>query len=227
MRKTLFQIGVPFLVFFLFSCEKEKSKTELNPQGIRVHLTLNGPIYQGTFYSGYLPRTDYAIWIEDGNRQYVKTLRITRSVVSVGEYQHVDHLPTWMSKSGITYEKLLEETGNQPGVAPSFEGLTSASPYFPSEDSTQTFVAEWDFTDANGNAVPSGIYYFCAETANITKNEATSYTIQAENTFGAVDLKKEKITPATPTTHILELTAEFMWEDEDLAKPFSGIIEPN
>lgn len=227
MSKKIQQIGFCLFVLFLLSCEKEKSKTELNFQGIRIRLTLNGPVYQGTFYSGYLPRTDYAIWIENGNRQYVKTLHITRSVVSVGDYSHVDHLPTWMSKSGITYEKLLEETGNQPGVAPSFDGLTSASPYFPSEDSTQTFDAEWDFTDANGNTVSQGIYYFCAETANITKNEPTSYTIQAENTFGSVDLKKEKITPATPTTHILELTAEFIPESEDLAKPFSGITDPN
>lgn len=227
MRKTLSRIGFCLFILVLFSCEKEKSKTELNPMGIRIHLTLNGPIYQGTFYSGFLPRTDYAIWIEDGNRNYVKTLRITKSVVSVGEYSHVDHLPAWMSKSDITYEKLQEETENQPGVAPSFEGVTSASPYFPSEDTTQTFVVEWDFKDAKGNPVAPGIYYFCGETANITKNEPTAYTIQAENTFGSVDLKNERITPATPTTHILELTAEFIWEDKALTKPYSGITGPN
>ncbi len=224
--KELFKwIGFGLLMTVFLSCESEKSKITLEPTGIRIQLTLNGPIYQGTFYSGYLPRTDYAIWIEDQNRQYVKTLRITRSVVSVGDYSHVDHLPTWVSKSGITYDKLLEETGNQPGVAPSFEGVTSASPYFPSEDSTQTFVVEWDFTDSHGNAVSPGTYYFCAETANITKNEASSYTIQAETTSGSIDLKKNQIIPASPTAHIRELTGEFVVE-KALSKSGWGITEP-
>lgn len=227
MKKCLGGITLCMLLLMGISCEKEKSKAELGAQKLRIRLTLSGPIYQGTFYSGYLPRTDYAIWIEDQNRNYVKTLQITKSVVSVGDYSHVDHLPTWMSKSGITYEKLQEETGNQPGIAPSFEGITSASPYFPSEDTTQTFFAEWAFTDGSGKAVSSGIYYFCAESANITKNEATAYTIQAESTFGSVDLGKGKIQPATPTTHIRELSAEFIWENGNLTKPFSGILEPN
>ena len=210
MSRIAIAIFLTVLVLSGSGCEKEKG-IEPNPtiSSLIVKLHFNGPKYAGTFYTGYLPATDHAVWIEDAGRHYLKTLGISQSVVSVGRYSHLEHLLTWQAKSGITYEDLKAETDL--GVAPSFDAVSDASVYFQGDITDTTLVFEWNLKDKEGNRVPEGEFYFCAEVANITKDEATIYQVNNEPTSGLMDLKEGNIVPADPTQHILELSAEYQY----------------
>ena len=182
---------------------------QTEPKSVVVTLRFSGPRYVGGFYKDYLPATDYAVWVEDGEGEYIKTLGISQSVVSVGKYPHVDHLPTWKAKSGVTYEQLQAET--QEGIAPSFDAVSRASVLFREDMVDTTLTFEWDLKDARDQAVPEGTYYFCAEVANIAKDRAVSYEVIHEATRGKLDLKARTASPAEPTEHILELKAEYRY----------------
>ena len=174
---------------------------------LAIQLRINGPVYQGSFYKGFLPATDYAVWIEDEHGNYVETLAISESVVTVGEYSHVEHLPTWQQASGVTYEALQGETAD--GVAPSFDAVTSASVRFTGDVAEQTLTCVWPVFDVDVPLVEPGLYNYCAEVANITKDEAAGYRINAETTRGTVDVEHHTAQPAAPTSHILSLSASF------------------
>jgi len=182
----------------LAACGKESGKVS---RTVVVTLRFSGPRYEGSFYKGYLPATDYAVWVEDGERRYIRTLGISRSVVSVGEHPHLDHLPKWKAKSGLTYEDLKEETSE--GVAPSFDAVSRASVLFGEDLADTTLTFEWDLRDLEG------VYYFCAEVANISKDTAESYEVIHEATCGKLDTRSRTVVPAEPTEHILELKAEY------------------
>ena len=208
MFRILIALCLSVLVFTGTGCDSDNG-VEAKPtiSSATITLRFSGPRYAGSFYSGFLPATDHAVWIEDADGQYVKTLGISKSVVSVALYSHVDHLPTWMAKSGTTYEALQAET--EGGVAPSFDAVSGASVYFVGDVTDSTLVFEWDLKDGEGNRVLEADFRFCAEVANITKDEATSYHINSETTCGLMDLKEQSTTPADPTEHILELSAEY------------------
>jgi hypothetical protein len=205
-----------FSVLILLACSSEKTTKNPDIKTVTVNVGLNGPVYRGAFYQGYLPRTDVGIWIADANQNYVKTLKITPSIVSVGEYPHISHLPTWAVCSGVTYEQLQQETGNEAGIAPSFEAVTFASPYFATE-AAQTVSAVWDLTDRNGSRVSPGVYYLFAETANITKNDSVLVTIDAEHTSARLNLVAGAAEPAALTPHIRSVAVSF-----DLSAPSSS-----
>ena len=208
-------------------CSKDRSSMSPKIKSVTVELKLSGPMYQGTFYTGFLPRTDYGIWVVDADQKYVKTLKITTEAVSVGQYQHCDHLPAWMASSGITYAQLQQETGGQEGVAPSFDAISNASPYF-AADSVQIFTCTWDLTDRNGAQVKSGTYLVFAEAANITKSDPVVYTIDAEHTSARIDLVRGTIESAASTANIRSLTATFnLNEAAPSAKASGTILGPN
>ena len=212
MFRIIITLCLFVLVLFGTGCDNDNG-VEAKPTIVSATITLRfrGPRYAGTFYSGILPATDHAVWIEDAEGQYVKTLGISKSVVSVGDYPHLNHLPTWMVKSGTTFEALQAET--EEGVAPSFDAVSGASVYFVGDVTDSTLVFEWDLTDKAGNRVSEDDFRFCAEVANITKNEATSYEINPETTYGLMDLKEQSTTLADPTQHILELSAEYRYAE--------------
>jgi len=179
-------------------------------------VTLTGPRYQGDFYPFPPLRvpTDYAIWIEDANRRHVRTLEITQVAVSVGdEGSHLEHLPSWMASSGVTYAALQQQT--DAGIAPAFDGITSASPFFWAAMEEQTIELGWDLKNAAGERVKPGTYYACAEAANILKegdratNTTTRFEILAESRCLKLDLKKGDYEADPPTAHIPQLSATF------------------
>jgi hypothetical protein len=208
MFRILIASCLSVLVFTGAGCDNDKG-VEAKPTIASAIITLrfSGPRYAGSFYPVFFPATDHAVWIEDAEGQYVKTLGISKSVVSVAQYSHVDHLPTWMAKSGTTYEVLQAET--EEGVAPSFDAVSGASVYFVGDVTDSTLGFLWDLKDGEGNHVLEANFRFCAEVANITKDEATSYQINSETTCGLMDLKEQSTTLADPTQHILELSAEY------------------
>ena len=208
MFRIMVALCLSVLVYSGAGCDSDKG-AEAKPtiSSVTVTLRFSGPRYAGSFYSGFLPATDHAVWIEDAEGQYVKTLGISKSVVSVAQYSHVEHLPTWMAKSGTSYEALQAET--EEGVAPSFDSVSGASVHFLGAVTDSTLVFEWDLTDKAGNRVSEENFRFCAEVANITKDEATSYQINSETNCGLMDLKEQSATLADPTEHILALSAEY------------------
>lgn len=226
-RKWLFAAaGLTAAACFFASCSKDKKSLDRNERFLLVVLSANGPRYEGTAYTvpplPSLPPTDIAVWITDKDGRHVKTLAVTPSVVSVGAYSHVDHLPAFAASAGVTYEGLQAQTGGQPGLAPSFDGVTMASPLFES-DSFRDFQAVWDMTDGAGAAVAKGNYTVRVETANIVKNDPVIYTITAENTSVPVDLATEEAGTAAATAHIRSVTVSFVSE---VPRSAGNILEP-
>ena len=184
-----------------------------NPTGasnkiLAVTLTFQGPRYQGNFYSGYLPSTDWAVWIENSNHQYIRTLQINKGVVKIGEHgAHADHLPAWLACTGDS----INDTPDADSIPDRFDGITAASYLFDSSNPSETVTATWDFTDASGNTVVEDTYYFCAEVANIQKDSANNpvgytFSVLSENTAGTVTYPSGATVDGTPSANILSCT---------------------
>lgn len=209
---------VCILALTVIMCSKDKTKKGADFKSIRVEVRLNGPVYLGSFYKGYLPPTDCAIWVEDASHKYVKTLKITAEVVTVGQYSHVNHLPAWAASSGVTFEQLQQETGGLEGVSPVYDALTQASP-LATADSVKTVIGTWNLTDKTGKKVQPGVYYVFAEAANITKGDDAVVSIQAEQASSRIDLTSGISGTASLTAHIIGMKVQFNLTDEGLSKP--------
>ena len=92
---------------------------------ITAHIT--GPLYQGNFYKGYLPITDFVVWIEDENSRYIKTLQVSKGAVNVASSGvHAEHLPIWAKSANVKCD-LKVAKDSLAYILPEFDGLTSAS----------------------------------------------------------------------------------------------------
>ena len=109
--------------------------------------------------SGYASN-QFAVWIEDADGQYVKTLFATRFTVKGGYKNRPDSLPVWVEKSGLA---------NMSNV----DAITGATP----QSGVLTYI--WDLTDLNGSPAPDGTYRFCVEGTLRWKNQVY-YTGQIE-----------------------------------------------
>jgi len=226
MVRRIVSAVICVLALALVMCSKDKTKKGTDVKSVKIEVRLNGPVYQGSFYKGYLPPTDCGIWIEDAAHKYVKTVKITAEVVTVGQYSHVNHLPAWMASSGVTFEQLQQETGGQEGVSPVFDALTQASP-LATADSVKTISGTWDLTDKAGRKVQPGVYYVLAEAANIAKDDPATVTINAEHTSASIDLLAALAETAPSTAHILGLTVQFNLTDEPALGKHGAIVGPN
>lgn len=88
-----------------------------------------------TFFGHYAPRNVGAVWIENGNNQFVKTLEVWAAKRS-------QYLVKWKAASG----------GNK------VDAVTSAT-----KNSHVSHTDTWDGTDVNGNIVPDGPYHVYVE----------------------------------------------------------------
>lgn len=204
--RWLFAASAIFLALYAAGCDDDKGvESNAEVQSVTVRLRFSGPRYAGSFYSGYLPATDCAVWVQTASGEHVQTLAVTPTVVSVGDYSHLDHLPAWQASSGVTYAELESQTDS--GVAPDFDGVTKASVLFQETAGDTTLVTQWNLEEASAGADEGTEFRFCAEVANISKDAADSYTIISEHTCGTLDLDGPAVTPAPTTEHILELSA--------------------
>lgn len=211
-RILLLLVGLSLCV-----CKDPSSSTGDN--SLHITLRIAGPRAQGTCYTPpVLPKTDYAIWIQDANGNYVKTLKINTGAIEKSAYgYHAWHLPAWLAACGVTDSILNagldpnDSTDLLPGM---FDGITGASVLLSDQRPDSTITADWDLTDKNGLNVAAGLYYFVAEAANINKTGAppcTTYTIEvlSDSAKGSAIVPDGAITSGTPTANILGLTAEF------------------
>lgn len=158
-----------FLLFGILSvsCDFLESSIMDNPTSMTISLQYKGPVFQGNYYSGYLPKTDYAIWITDANNQFIRTLQVNKGAVKIGKYgAHAWHLPTWLSHTNDS----IKDIPDVDSIPPRFDGITAASHAFDAIEPTTTTSAIWDFKDASGKLVADGIYNYHVEAANIKKD---------------------------------------------------------
>ena len=209
-------LAVSFLVLGL-GCSDDDGDGSTQKK-VLVSLTFNGPVYEGNWYSGYLPATDHAIWIEDENNSFVTTLQLNESIVKVGEHgAHLEHVPAWTAASGESDDSLSQrvDTANGVDIPLDYDGITAASVLFEGAPPPDTTIeATWDLTDYTGAEVAAGTYRFCAEVANIQKDSAATnpppeYVI-SETCCGTVEVEDGPVTDASPTQSISSLTAEWI-----------------
>jgi hypothetical protein len=225
MVRRVICVFICILALAVVMCSKDRTKKGADVKSVRIEVRLNGPVYQGSFYKGFLPPTDCAIWVEDASHKYVRTLIITAEVVTVGQYSHVNHLPAWAASSGVTFEQLQQETGGLEGVSPVYDAMTQASP-LATADSVKIVSGAWNLTDKTGKKVQPGVYYILAEAANITKGDDAVVSIQAENASMRIDLTAGISDTASLTAHIIGMQARFNLTDEALGKS-STIMGPD
>lgn len=130
----------------------------------------------------------YAIWVEDENGQYMKTIFVTRFTATKGWKTRPEALPDWVIKSGIkSKDKAVVDV------------ISGATP------KTGVLKYYWDFTDEKNHEVPDGQYTILIEgsirwgskviyKAIVHKNSIDS-TINIEyKNSGGTDREKEMIT---------------------------------
>lgn len=182
------------------------------PESLTIAPTFSGPLYKGNFYKGYLPATGFALWIEDAQGGFVKTLHVSKGMVEVGLFgAHTNHLPIWEAKSGVVIDTSVTDK-SLAFIPEEFDGITSASPSFGTALPDTTLSFSWDFTDASGSAVAPGTYTFHFEAGNITKDSVESgtppVTVFSETTAGTVvyGVNNSSVIAGGATTSIGALT---------------------
>jgi hypothetical protein len=115
----------------------------------------------------------FAVWIEDADGGYVKTLYATRFTADGGYKNRPDSIPAWVEKSG-----LAELSGAQ------VDAITGATP------KSGALSYTWDLTDVDGAPVPAGTYQFFVEGSLRWKNRVL-YTGAFEIGGGATTAETE------------------------------------
>jgi hypothetical protein len=129
----------------------------------------------------------FAVWIEDKDGAYIKTLYATKYTAQGGFKVRPDSIPIWTAKSGIVS---MEKS--------KVDAISSATPR------TGKLSYKWDLTDRNGSRVPAGEYKFIVEGTLRWKNQVlytgvipvgdtpatvqpeAKYTYEASNNQGAL-----------------------------------------
>ena len=225
MKKVILMM-LSLLVLTTTLCSKD-DKESLSTI-VKIMFTLNGPVFQGNGYpDGTNVPTDFAVWIEDENGDFVKTLQITPTAVTVDSAHgsHIEHLAVWSEAAGVTYADLQAEI--EDGLAPSYDGLTTASPNLMAGPVEQSFTVEWDLTDADGDDVEPGQYVCVVESANISKNtiagsEEFDFSILSAVNRLLINTDTEATTiQAQPTA--VAFSAEFTESSASLSKTVVGL----
>jgi len=125
----------------------------------------------------------FAVWIEDAQGRYVKTLYATRYTANGGWRQRPSSIPVWVAKSG-----LASLTRQQ------IDGITGATPR------AGKLTYTWNGTDSRGAAVSSGNYVICLEGTLRWENQVM---YRAEISIG-----QGPATPAVSVTYTGDSTAE-------------------
>jgi hypothetical protein len=191
-------------------CMRDRSVNSDHADDLLIHILLNGPNYEGDFYEGFLPPTEYALWVEDQEGHCLITLEITPTAVTVDSIHgsHIEHLPVWAEAAGMTYDLLAQTT--ESGIPAAFDGITAASPALYQNPDTPLLIEKaWDLTK-EGLKIKNDMIYICFEAANIIKYTSDeTVTVVSEHTKSFVDLNGMQTVPAAATPHILELTVSF------------------
>ncbi|MDR3588275.1 MAG: DUF2271 domain-containing protein [Negativicutes bacterium] len=101
---------------------------------------------------GAIASNQYAVWIEDNNGKYIRTLSATRFAATGGLAKRPATLPTWAKAS--------DWTNNPKDV----DAVSTATP------GSGSLTVVWDCKDDSGQAVPAGTYVYKVEGNNFWEN---------------------------------------------------------
>ena len=88
----------------------------------------------------------FAVWIEDAQGRYIKTLYATRYTANGGFKRRETSIPVWVRQSGLSAMTKAQ-----------VDALTGSTPR------AGTLTYTWDGTDSRGAALPAGNYVICLE----------------------------------------------------------------
>ncbi|MDR3271199.1 MAG: DUF2271 domain-containing protein [Peptococcaceae bacterium] len=113
----------------------------------------------------------FAVWIEDADGRYVKTLYATRFTANGGYKNRPDSIPVWVEKTGLADIENVD-------------AITGATP------KSGTLVYTWDLTGVDGAPVPASTYHFFVEGSLRWKNRVL-YTGALKIGGGAATVEAE------------------------------------
>jgi hypothetical protein len=125
----------------------------------------------------------FAVWIEDTEGKYIKTLYATRYTANGGYSRRPSSIPAWVKISGLSNL-----------TKPQVDAITSATP----QAGTLTYT--WDGTDSKGTALPTGDYVLVLEG-----------TLRWENQVyyrAPITLGKGSMTPKVDVEYVGNIAAE-------------------
>lgn len=151
MKRLFMPIITVLCILLLFGCNSSDkiAVASPDPESDKVVVTFN---YKNQ--SGYASN-QFAVWIEDMNGNYIKTLYATLFTANGGYRDRPDSIPMWVEKTDLS-SMTKSEVDIIAGATPK-EGMLSYS---------------WDLKDKNGDSVPAGKYKFFVEGSLRWKNRA-------------------------------------------------------
>ena len=157
--------------------------------------------------SGYASN-QFAVWIEDLEGNFVKTLYATRYTANGGYRNRPDSIPTWVRKSNLADMSKSE-----------VDAITSATP----RSGTLSYL--WDMADKDGVPVPSGEYKFFVEGSLRWKNRVLySGVVDIGSISTRIELELERFYEAD--SNQAALTSNSI-ENSMLSGVFANFIAPN
>ena len=157
--------------------------------------------------SGYASN-QFAVWIEDLEGNFVKTLYATRYTANGGYRNRPDSIPTWVRKSNLVDMSKSE-----------VDAITSATP----RSGTLSYL--WDMADKDGVPVPSGEYKFFVEGSLRWKNRVLySGVVDIGSISTRIELELERFYEAD--SNQAALTSNSI-ENSMLSGVFANFIAPN
>ena len=174
IRKFILAIPFIFLSVLFLSCANENTQDNIfdtqsqsqpqpqsEPQLLQSEesdISNNGSpgqlaiIFDYENQSGYASN-QFAIWIEDTNGKYIKTLYATKYTAAGGYKDRPDSIFLWVEKSNVSSMNKTE-----------IDTIAGATP------KAGTLLFTWDLKDSNGSAVSLGDYKFFVEGSLRWKN---------------------------------------------------------
>ena len=157
--------------------------------------------------SGYASN-QFAVWIEDLEGNFVKTLYATRYTANGGYRNRPDSIPTWVKKSNLADMSKSE-----------VDAITSATP----RSGTLSYL--WDMADKDGVPVPSGEYKFFVEGSLRWKNRVLySGVVDIGSISTRIELELDRFYEAD--SNQAALTSNSI-ENSMLSGVFANFIAPN
>ena len=156
IKRLLFIFGITVLLIVLLfiintirtSIISSNSLTAINEtaQQVLQHSSAAAELTFTFTRQGGIATGQYAIWIEDSQGQYVKTLFATSWTANGGWRRRPSSIPAWVRQSGVA-DKPQEE----------IDTISSATP------ATGTVTHVWDGRNSQGASVPDGDYVLFLE----------------------------------------------------------------
>ena len=138
--KQFFVFSILFTALVLIGCSKSAAVAVQPVEGAVAELS-----FSFTRQSGF-STNQFAVWIEDPQGRYIKTLYATNFTASGGWKKRKTSIPMWVKRSGVADMPKTE-----------IDGLTGATP------KTGSLTYGWDGKDSQNTALPPGDYVIYLE----------------------------------------------------------------